>query len=271
MGDQETTGVTGVPPASTEHMMPSATTQARGVAGTATAGAQSVAGAAADQAKSVAGTAAGQARVVAQDARGQARQLVHDARSQLRAQIGDQTSRLADTLSEVGHQLRTMSGKADDPESPVTQFTEQAATGVEQLASRLERGGLDHMVDDVKRFARNRPGVFLAGALGAGFVVGRLAKSADLGQVLKGEDGQGNESDAGPSSSDLGGSQSMDRTTDASETAAPAGLDDPGTTAYQGTETFPSAGTATGVEAEGPSTGMEASHDQPARVGHEHE
>ena len=37
---------------------------------------------------------------------------------------------------------------------------------------------------DAKRFARNRPGAFMLGSIAAGFAVGRLAKHANVQQVV---------------------------------------------------------------------------------------
>jgi hypothetical protein len=154
---------------------------------TTTAEERSVAGAAADETKSVARAAADEARSVAHDATNEVRKLMGDARSQLRSQANEQSDRLAGSLQDVGHQLRTMAEKADDPESPVTSLTRQAADTADRFASHLQDGGVDRVMDDVKRFARNRPGVFLAGALAAGFVVGRMVKAVDIGEVVKGD------------------------------------------------------------------------------------
>jgi hypothetical protein len=46
----------------------------------------------------------------------------------------------------------------------------------------MEQGGAQGVVDDVTRFARRRPGVFLAGAAGMGFVVGRLVRAGAASQ-----------------------------------------------------------------------------------------
>ena len=174
---------------STESSSPSATERARGVAESAAHEAGGVTGTAVDQTKAVASTAADQTRMVAHDAKDQARRLTYEAKTQLRRQVDDQASRFGRNLGDVGQQLRTMAEKADDPESPVTGITRQAADAVERLASRLEGGDLDQVVDDVKRFARNRPGVFLLGAAGLGFIVGRLFKAVDIGEVVKGSNG----------------------------------------------------------------------------------
>ena len=54
----------------------------------------------------------------------------------------------------------------------------QAGSRVSELAERLDQGGIDEVASDVVRFARRRPIVFLAGAVTAGFVVGRLVRGA---------------------------------------------------------------------------------------------
>ena len=40
-------------------------------------------------------------------------------------------------------------------------------------------------ITDLKRFARQRPGAFLAGALATGFVTGRLLKAADTHSLME--------------------------------------------------------------------------------------
>ena len=61
----------------------------------------------------------------------------------------------------------------------------QLADTAERAASKLDDGGVDAVMSDLKRFARRRPAVFLAGALGAGFVAGRLLKAADTHSLMQ--------------------------------------------------------------------------------------
>jgi len=49
---------------------------------------------------------------------------------------------------------------------------------VQQLADRLENTEPTELLEDVRRYARNKPGMFLMGAMAAGFVGGRLVKGA---------------------------------------------------------------------------------------------
>jgi hypothetical protein len=221
----------------------------RGTTGVAAAEARGVATTAVEETKSVAGTAADEAKAVVQDATGQARYLADEARSRLRAELDDQSNRLAGTLGDVGRQLRSMSANADDPDSAVTRFAGQAADSVERFASRLEDGGVDRALDDVKRFARNQPTVFLLGALGAGFVVGRLLKAADLGQVMQGRDGDGNGQSDGRRGLSASGTApaswpSPERVDEYAELATAT----PTAPAYTGTEGYTESGTGSGTQ-----------------------
>ena len=142
-----------------------------------------VASSAQQKAGDVKNKATGEAKSVVSDARDQASQVVGTARTQLRSQAADQTDRLAETLSQVGRQLSQMADGADDPESGVTRLVRGAADQADSTARRLTDGGLDTLVGDVTRVARNRPALFLIGSVAAGFAVGRLARHLDLGEL----------------------------------------------------------------------------------------
>jgi hypothetical protein len=144
-----------------------------------------------ERAGDVATTTSEEAKAVAEDAREQARRLVDQSREQLRAQASDQTTRLAGTLRDIGDQLHDMARGEGAPQGFVSDVTNQLAATAHRTSARLEVDGLDGAIADVKRFARNRPGVFLLGALGAGFAIGRLAKAVDTRAIVdaaKGED-----------------------------------------------------------------------------------
>jgi hypothetical protein len=48
---------------------------------------------------------------------------------------------------------------------------------LDQVVERLGNGGFDGMVNDVQRFARRRPALFLVGAAALGLAVGRLIRA----------------------------------------------------------------------------------------------
>jgi hypothetical protein len=154
---------------------PSATDRAKDTAATGKDKAQEVAQTATDQAKDVASTAKGEASQVARTAQGQARRLAHDTRHELRSQANSQMERVASGLGDLSSQLRTM-GERGDP-GPVSDLAGEAAFRAEQFADRLRQGGVEDAVNSVKRFGRNRPGLFLLGAFGVGLAAGRIVRN----------------------------------------------------------------------------------------------
>ena len=138
-----------------------------------------------ERASDVASTAGDEAKAVALDAKDQAREVVQRSREQLRTEASQQTDRLAATLQDVGEQLRAKSRGEAHPQGTVATLTTQRADTVTNTAGRLRDGGYESAMSDVKRLARNRPGMFLVGALTAGFVVGRVVKAIDTGSLLQ--------------------------------------------------------------------------------------
>jgi hypothetical protein len=138
----------------------------------------------AQKAEEVGATASEEARAVARDAKFHAQHIVHESRESLRAEASTQATRLAATLRDVGQQLRSMA--QSQPEGGVAvNMTEQLAETTAHLAQRLDDGGIDAALTDAARFARRRPALFLASAMGAGFAVGRLLKAADTHSLME--------------------------------------------------------------------------------------
>jgi hypothetical protein len=120
-------------------------------------------------------TAKEQAQRVGEEAKSQARNLASDVRDTVGRQARTQNDRLAGTIRQTADQLDEMRG--DRSESPATTVVARVADGGRQLADYLDRNGPEGVLREVQDFARRRPGAFLATALAAGFVVGRLGKS----------------------------------------------------------------------------------------------
>ena len=66
--------------------------------------------------------------------------------------------------------------RGDRGDSPAAAVVSRVADGGRQIADYLDRNGPEGVLREVQDFARRRPGAFLATALAAGFVVGRLGK-----------------------------------------------------------------------------------------------
>jgi len=120
-------------------------------------------------------TAKEQARKVGQEAKAQASNLASDVRDRVSGQARGQNDRLVTQIRQTADQLDEMRGDRGD--SPAAAVVSRVADGGRQFADYLDRNGPEGVLREVQDFARRRPGAFLATALAAGFVVGRLGKS----------------------------------------------------------------------------------------------
>ncbi|MFC4857340.1 hypothetical protein [Actinophytocola glycyrrhizae] len=136
---------------------------------------------AADKGGEVAGTVGEQANRVASEADRQARNLLHESREQLTGQARQGQQRAAEGLRTVASQLQQMSDKSDD-QGVASEVARQVADRTNSAASWLEHREPGDLLNEVRRFARRKPGVFLLGAALAGVAVGRLTRGAAAAQ-----------------------------------------------------------------------------------------
>ena len=149
-------------------------------AGTAKDEAAAVAGHAAADAKSVAGTARTEAANVAAEAKTSALGLLQQTKTHLTEQAGTQQQRAAQGIRSVSSQLSTMADASDQP-GVATDLVRQAAERSRSVATWLENRDPGSLLEEVKSFARQRPGTFLMVAAGAGLLAGRLGRSLQAG------------------------------------------------------------------------------------------
>jgi uncharacterized protein YjbJ (UPF0337 family) len=126
-------------------------------------------------AQQVGGVAKDQASKVASEVGHQAKGLLHQVTGEVRSQASSQQQKATSGLQTVSQQLNSMADGADS--GVASDVVRQAASRVDDVASWLENRQPAELLDDVKRFARRRPGLFIAIAAGAGFVAGRLTKA----------------------------------------------------------------------------------------------
>lgn len=124
----------------------------------------------------VAGEAKDKAGDVMHEARQQSRRLVDQAGQQLRDQAQGQQSRLAEGLRSLGTELDQMAGSTEDP-GYATDLVRRASETAQRAAGWFDDREPRDVLRDVQDFARRRPGTFLVACLGAGVLVGRLARS----------------------------------------------------------------------------------------------
>lgn len=121
------------------------------------------------------GEAKGEAAAVTQEAKRQLGDLWAQARTEVSDQASTQQSRLAGGLTAVGGQFSQMAS-APSEQNLATDIVREVGERADSLGRWLESHGPDEVLDEVRSFARRRPGTFLLIAAGAGVVLGRLTR-----------------------------------------------------------------------------------------------
>lgn len=123
----------------------------------------------------VAGTVQEQAANVASEAGRQATHLLDQARSELNEQAAATQQRVSEGLHALADELSAMVTHSDQ-DGPATDLARQAADRAHQAASWLADRDPGSLLDEVRSFGRRKPGTYLALALGAGVLAGRLTR-----------------------------------------------------------------------------------------------
>jgi hypothetical protein len=132
---------------------------------------------AAGAASGVKEVARGEVAHVADEAKYQTRNLLDQTRYELQGQVRYQQSSLASKLNGWASELGSMASKSDES-GPMTDLAQQASRRVGEFSHWLDNHEPADLLDEVKRFARRRPGAFIALAAAAGVVAGRLTRGA---------------------------------------------------------------------------------------------
>jgi hypothetical protein len=204
-----------------------------------------VASTAKDAAGGVVDTAKGEAANVAQEVKLNARQLLTQTKGELTDQAATQQQRVAEGLRSISDELSTMAGASNNG-GVAADLVQQAADRSSSVAQWLENRDPGSLLNEVKSFARRRPGAFLLLAAGAGVLAGRLGRGmADNASV----DNTGATATSAPRAEYYPSSGGA---------VPPPAVDLPGpdaTTASYGTTPTTGYGTAAGVTAAGGAAG----------------
>lgn len=179
--------------------------QGAAVASTAKDQAGAVAGTAKQATAEVAGTAKEQASQVASETVHQVKQLADQTRQQASEQLDTQATKLAGTFRSLADELGEMAHNSES-DGLAKKVVGDAASRARTVADQLEERGPQGLLEDLRSFARRRPGAFILASAVTGLVAGRLAKGA----ASSGSDGPSSgrattRSTTGPSTTSLRG------------------------------------------------------------------
>ncbi len=171
---------------------PSTTEKAKETKDVALDQAKNVGQTAAEAGSQVASTATDQAKQVAQETQRQAKDLLDQGRTQVKGQVVSQQQKAAEGLTGLAQQLRGMAdGTGQGAPGPAADLLQQASSYIEQFADRLQNRDPAELLDEVRSFARRKPGLFLLGAAAAGVLAGRLTSGVKAAHSSSSPSGTG--------------------------------------------------------------------------------
>jgi hypothetical protein len=137
------------------------------------------AGTLAQSASNAAGDIAQQARSAFADVKDMGTDLVTSAREGANSLFEEQRNRAANEIASLGKALRSSAQTLDgSPPTTVARYADQAAGSISDFAEALRNRSASEVAEDVENFARQWPMVFLASAVGLGFVASRFLMSS---------------------------------------------------------------------------------------------
>ena len=112
------------------------------------------------------------------DVRSDAQQLTSSAANRIHGELDARKGTAATQAKSVSKAIDRAGGELDDsaPEWLRSAFR-KGAQQVQRFADTLENKDSRQIVDDVRTFARDNPGTFLAGCAAAGFAAARIFKA----------------------------------------------------------------------------------------------
>jgi hypothetical protein len=121
-----------------------------------------------------------QTSAVARTAKDQFDQLATQTRQELKAQSEQRGEQLAARLQTWAGQMKALAEGRVEEAGELRALMGDAQRKLESYASSLRERGPDGVLQDVRRFARRRPGMFLLAAGVTGFAIGRIVKAGGM-------------------------------------------------------------------------------------------
>ncbi|HZB92942.1 MAG TPA: hypothetical protein VE397_15955 [Stellaceae bacterium] len=131
-------------------------------------------------------------RRAAEEALGSARQGAHRFGAQMReaaqSMLDEQKIRVADAVHGLADAFRRAADTLEQEQNrTVARYADQAAAQIDRLSASVRARDVADLLAEAEDFARRQPSLFFAGAVAAGFVIGRLiARPGDGGGAARG-------------------------------------------------------------------------------------
>jgi hypothetical protein len=167
----------------------------------------------------VAGTAKDEATNVVDEGRRQAGELYGQFRGQVDEQVHAQRDRVGDSMRTIGQDLSRMS-RGEQTEGQAQQLVEELGQRAQQVGDWISQRSGTELAEELRSFARRKPGTFLLGSLALGVLAGRLTRGATA--AASGGSGNGSTGHSTAATRTAAGSEPWTSPTAASDPAAGA-------------------------------------------------
>ena len=140
-------------------------------------------GAVKDAARDTFEQAKAQAGAASDAATHEVRRLSEQMREAAESLLHEQQERLAETVHGLAEALRRTADQLErENNATVAQYAQQAAEQIDRLSETVRQRDLRDVLATTEDFARRQPAMFIAGAVAAGFVIGRLLSRPSAGR-----------------------------------------------------------------------------------------
>ncbi len=110
---------------------------------------------------------------------GAASGLIGRVRDRAEAQLSSQKDRATDGIGTVAQAVRQSTQHLrDNHQETIARYAEQAADQLERFSNGLRNRDVGEIVEDVHRFARRQPALFVGSAFAIGVIGARFLKSS---------------------------------------------------------------------------------------------
>jgi hypothetical protein len=104
--------------------------------------------------------------------------LLGGIQQKVTSRVDEQKNRAADGLGGIADVFRTASNELRNDNETVAQYVDMASDQLRRFASHIRQRGVSEMFDDLNRFAKRNPAVFIGGAFLVGIGIARFMKAS---------------------------------------------------------------------------------------------
>lgn len=104
--------------------------------------------------------------------------LLGGIQQRVTSRVDEQKNRAADGLGGIADVIRNAGNELRNENETVAQYVDMASDQLRRFANNIRQRGVSEMLEDVDRFARRNPALFIGGAFLIGIGVARFLKAS---------------------------------------------------------------------------------------------